>query len=553
MKILRLLLRHSPGILVWTVLAGAVSGLANAGLLGLVNTAVHPGLAWRTETLAWVFSALCLLAPASRIGSSYLLVRLGQGMVHDLRMALCRGLLAVPLARLENLGPHRLLVVLADDLNAVNDALVNLPLLCINGCVVLGCLAYLGWLSPKILLTFLVLLLLGAASYELPRVWSLGRLRRAREEEDTLYQHFRGLIEGNKELKLHEGRSRAFLSSLESSSWTLRSLNLSSIVTLTAAASWGQMLFFLVIGVLVFGGSHFGASPPAVLTGYVLVILFMITPIQVILNVVPALGRASVAVQKIEDLGLSWPQAPASVEPRDVVAPGASWRSLELAAVTHSYWSEGENRAFRMGPLDLMLHPGELVFLIGGNGSGKTTLAKLLVGLYAPESGEIKVDGVPLNRAEQELHRQRFSVVFSDFFLFDQLLGLGSTGLDERARRYLRELQLEHRVAVQDGALSTTRLSQGQRKRLALLTAYLEDREIYVFDEWAADQDPYFKDIFYYKLLPELKASGKTVVVITHDDSYFAVADRLIKMSCGTIQSDSSVPVAIRSRAEVSR
>jgi putative ATP-binding cassette transporter len=174
---------------------------------------------------------------------------------------------------------------------------------------------------------------------------------------------------------------------------------------------------------------------------------------------------------------------------------------------------------------------------VGGNGSGKTTLAKLLTGLYAPDGGDIRFDGQLITDQNREWYSQHFSVVFSDFFLFDSLLGLKRqvSNLDATARDYLVQLQLDHKVQVKDGNLSTTSLSQGQRKRLALLTAYLEDRPIYIFDEWAADQDPMFKEVFYDRLLPELRAKGKTVIVISHDDRYYHVADRIIKLDYGQL------------------
>jgi putative ATP-binding cassette transporter len=138
----------------------------------------------------------------------------------------------------------------------------------------------------------------------------------------------------------------------------------------------------------------------------------------------------------------------------------------------------------------------------------------------------------------RDWYRQHFTVVFSDFFLFDSLLGLEAPQLDDKAREYLVKLQLNHKLEVKEGVLSTTQLSQGQRKRLALLTAYLEDRSIYLFDEWAADQDPTFKQLFYHSVLPELKARGKTVIVISHDDHYYDVADRLIKLEDGKLEYD---------------
>ena len=69
----------------------------------------------------------------------------------------------------------------------------------------------------------------------------------------------------------------------------------------------------------------------------------------------------------------------------------------------------------------------------------------------------------------------------------------------------------------------------------ALIVALLEGKQVFVFDEWAADQDPLFRKIFYQRLLPELKSRGKTVVAVTHDDRYFAVADQVIKLEEGKV------------------
>ncbi|MCY7337619.1 MAG: cyclic peptide export ABC transporter, partial [Chamaesiphon sp.] len=202
---------------------------------------------------------------------------------------------------------------------------------------------------------------------------------------------------------------------------------------------------------------------------------------------------------------------------------------------THNYQLAGQENTFTLGPVDLTLYPGELVFIVGGNGSGKSTLAKLITGLYVPDAGEILLDGTLVDDRNRELYRQLFSTVFADFYLFERLLGLGLQDLDAQAKTYLEQLQLTHKVTIENGKLSTTALSQGQRKRLALLTAYLEDRPIYLFDEWAADQDTFFREIFYQQLLPELKQRGKAVLVISHDDRYFHLADRLLKLDYGQI------------------
>jgi putative ATP-binding cassette transporter len=160
---------------------------------------------------------------------------------------------------------------------------------------------------------------------------------------------------------------------------------------------------------------------------------------------------------------------------------------------------------------------------------------KLLSGLYYPQAGEIRLAGQTISETCRDWYRQHFSVVFSDFFLFEKLLGLDAHDLDAKASTYLRRLGIHEKVQLVGRRLSTTDVSQGQRRRLALLTAYLEDRPFYIFDEWAADQDPQYKQVFYTELLPELRARGKGVTVVTHDDRYFHLGDRIIRLDDGKI------------------
>jgi putative ATP-binding cassette transporter len=537
MRLLRFLLGRTGWGLYSAILAGAASGAAATGLLVLVNSALAADSA-PPPAFAWGFLGLCLLAPAANVLSSYLLQRLGQGAVMELRLSLSREVLATPLARLEELGAHRLLTMLTEDIGSISGAISMLPVLAVNGTIVTGALLYLLWLSPPLFLGFLGLLVVGVASYWVPLLAGIGRFRRVREIQEALFRHLRGLTEGIKELKLHGERRRAFLASLASTADRQRRLQIGGNMIFVAATGWGHLLFFLVIGALLVFRPHLsGLTGQGVLVSYVVVVLYLMAPLQTFLNLLPQFGRAGVSVQRIEELGLTL--GPRAGEPAP--APGTAldgWRELRLAGVTHRYRGETAEENFQLGPVDLTLRRGELVIVAGGNGSGKTTLAKLLVGLYEPDSGEILLDGRSLAGEGREAYRGLFSVVFSDFYLFEALLGLPAEGLDERARHYLGRLQLTDKVRVEDGHLSTLALSHGQRKRLALLTAYLEDRPVYLFDEWAADQDPVFKRVFYQALLPELKSRGKTVVVVSHDEAYYEVADRLLKLDGGRIAND---------------
>jgi len=535
MQLLQFLVARSRQILLLAIIFGFLSGAFNSGLLALANAAISSPQR-KSALLLAMFIGLCVLAPLTRMVSEILLVSLGQDAVFSLRTELARQVLSVPLRRLEEVGAHRILSVLTDDIPNIANVVTAIPVLSINAGVVIGSLCYMGWLQWKLLLVVLGFMVLGIFSYYVGVSRAMAYLRRARGHDNNLQKHFRGLIHGIKELKLHQRRRNDFLSSaLDEAAGQSRSANVSGLSIYGVASSWGQLLIFVMLGLLVFFLYPVLGLRPAVLTGFSLALLYLMTPLQVIMNSIPALARANVALGNAQSLGFELMRSAQPAENTSIaqIRPIAS--HLELSGVTYSYRQADSADQFVLGPIDLSIDPGELLFIAGGNGSGKTTLAKLIVGLYSPESGKIRYDRAFVNDSNRDSYRQLFSAVFSDPFLFESLLGLERSQLDERAQQYLAWLQLEDKVTVKDGVLSTTELSQGQRKRLALLTCYLEDRPIYFFDEWAADQDPKFKELFYCSLLPELKARGKTVIVISHDDRYYGVADRVVTLESGCL------------------
>lgn len=530
-------IRRARVIFALVVITGVISGVSNTALLAVINSALNSNGASPRE-LVWTFVALCALLPVSRFISEALLTRLASSAIYDLRVRLSRQILSAPLRLHEKIGPPRMLAALTEDIPAITGALVEVPLLIIHFSIVAACLVYLGMLSWRMLVGVLIFMVLGIASYQLPVIRASHYFKISREAFDTLFKHFSALTAGAKELKIHRRRRNAFMGQeLEPTAASLRDYNVTGNTIFTAARSWGQVLIFVLIGLLIFGLPVVLKTDAKTLTGYTLVFIYMMTPIEVILSMFPVLSRADVAVRKIEDIGLSLSSAASDTIQRQD-DESRRWSRLDLRGVTHTYYREGESSNFTLGPINLTFSPGELVFIAGGNGSGKTTLSKLIAGLYIPESGDLVLDGQPITDETRDDYRQLFSAVFSDFYLFESLLGLEGPETDARARTRLTQLQLDHKVQVEDGVLSTTELSQGQRKRLALLTAYLEDRSIYLFDEWAADQDPMFKDVFYLQILPELKAQGKTVIVITHDDRYYRVADRVVKLDYGRVVFD---------------
>ena len=535
MKLVSYLLRESRGAVVLSVLAGAVGGLSGVGLIALIYAELGRETA-SARALGAAFAGLCLVMALTRAVAQASMVRLAQGSVSKLSLHLCRAMLAVPLRRFEALDPAAVLAVLTEDIVIVADALVGIPLFCINAPIVVACLAFVGWLSAPVLACGLAVAVPGLAGYQLLGAEGVRQLRLARAGQDELMSHFRSMIAGFRELKLHRGRRDAFLSdSLETTTAIIRDRNVAAATLFATAGSWSLLAFFGFIGILLFVLPALHEIGRPALAGAVLVVLYIMSPLEVILTWSPILGRARVSLLKIESLGLS-------LRAVDEGGPGAapavlpSFRSaLELRDVTYTYHHKDDRGRgeFTLGPIDLMLRPEELVFLMGGNGSGKTTLVKLLAGLYTPEGGTIRLDGRPVLPEGLDAYRQLFSVVFTDGHLFEALQGLDPVGLDDRARDVLARLELDDLVRVEGGAFSTTDLSQGQRKRLALLTALLEDRPICVLDEWASNQDAHFKKIFYLELLPEWRARGKTLLVITHDEVYLHLADRVVRLDSG--------------------
>lgn len=538
MKLIFLLLRSSWVIVVLAVLMGLLSGASSTGLIALINTILgSPGT--QTAKLTWSFVGLCFLLLISNMASQALLAHLSEGVVFDLRMLLSRRILASGLSQFEAVGAPRLLATLTDDIQSVSAAFLGFPFFCTNIAIVVSCLVYLSWLSPLAFILMLGVMASGIASVQFLSSKGEHSLKLAREEQDRLLGHFRVITEGFKELKLHEERQKMFLcEDLQATAAASRHYNVIGRIIFAFTLSWGLLATFITIGLLLFGLPRLVVIEPAVLSGYALVTIYLLQPLGTVLGALPLFSKANIALAKIESLGLSLAtQSRESIE-RPQPEFTACFSRLELVGVTHTYYRELEESSFTFGPINLTFHPGELVFIVGGNGSGKSTLAKLITGLYSPETGEIRLDGKPITNSNQVWYRQQLSAVFSDFYLFERLTGLSNTDLNSLARHYLVQLQLDQKVQVKDGMLSTTALSQGQRKRLALLTAYLEDRPIYLFDEWASDQDPVFKEIFYTQLLPELKSRGKTVLVISHDDRYFHQAERIIKLDYGQVEYD---------------
>lgn len=536
MDLLAFLFRSSHRIILGVVVASILSGVLGAAFIGIIHRALAGSGSGVVGIIAVGFVAVVLAKAATQFAAQVMLVRFGQDVILRLCRNLCDRVLAAPFDKLEAMGSPRLLAILNDDVQALSAAIQAIPMLATNFAVLVGCSAYLAWLSWQVFLLSISMVLVGVAGYRMLLTRAHVAIQTARNGRDRLFGNFRTLIEGIKELKLHRLRREDFLrKEIDETTELLRRQNIAAIHQYMIAEVWTQLLFYSLVAMLLFGGPVIASMSTETLIGYVFATLYMMTPIWSLMATVPTFMRGRVSLTKILELSTTL-EASAIETESNATLPLERAVRIELERVVYTYSvPAGNDPGFTLGPIDLALSCGEVVFVTGGNGSGKSTLVKLLTGLYVPQSGRVLLNDRVVDDASREHYRQHFTAVFADFHLFESLFGLDAPDRDAEIRQYLALLHMDQKVRVQDGRFSTTALSSGQRKRLALLTAYLEDRLVYVFDEWAADQDPEYKEIFYRRLLPDLRTRGKAVVVITHDDRYFHLGDRVLKLENGKL------------------
>ncbi|MDW6005257.1 cyclic peptide export ABC transporter [Vibrio mangrovi] len=474
--------------------------------------------------------------------SRYLLAKLSARIVYEFRDALAKRLLSTSYAMLEKIGGHRVMAAMKTDVTKLSDGLLILPGFMYSLVSVLLCLGYMMYTSWQL---FVVVFILISAIIIIAKFFLKIGFRHytlLREYEDEMFSGLRTLVDGIKELSINANRRRfTYNQILEPNFKAIRQRSIKVSVIFTMLGSMASTLVFFVIGVIVFGSRvYFPDVPLEVVVTFVLTILYMVNPLQSVVDSINRFSDCSASYRKIEELAL------ADLDDFERTTEGESessaacdsWQTLSVENLQFQYQPDSDDEyTFHVGPVHAAFRRGEAIFLTGGNGSGKSTFAKLLVGLYQPSQGTIRLDEqVVSDTIELHEYQQMFSTIFSDFHLFEHVLNeAGEPESDAVIEKYLLDLELGSKVTSKDGKLSSVAMSQGQKKRLALLMSYIENTPVCLYDEWAADQDPRFREIFYTRIIPELKRQNKLVIVISHDDRYFHLADQLIQFENGKI------------------
>lgn len=526
--------RKAPSILLLSIL----SGLANMAVIVLVTSSFNV-----REGIGHLIFYYVLAIGIYLLGRLYVqthLIRFTIGLIYELRVKLIDKIFSTAYRNFEKIDRGRVYTALNDDVNTLGRS-TNLVVTLITS-IITAVAAFLYLATIAFWATFLTIFLIVslASIYAFVSQRTNPYFEEARDERNIFMRLLNGLIDGYKELSLQIGKKLEYKTDITESAARLKDKLTIADTRFLHAFLVGESLLVVLLGFIAFGiPQMFPNIQLHIALSFIIVLLYLIGPINSILGAVPAVMQIKIAWNRVNGF---INEIPATIDLSHVSsAPLQEVDSITARDIRFSYDSAESDRNFSVGPINFEAYAGEIIFIIGGNGSGKTTLSKLLTGLYEPTEGELMINGEALKSAEIS---EYFSTAFTPPYLFEKLYNIDLEAKQLETQKYLKLLKLDDKVEIDIEKYSTIDLSGGQRKRLALLQCYLENRPIYLFDEWAADQDPEFRKFFYHTLLPEMKALGKIVIAITHDDHYFHIADRVLKMEQGKLSVVERIPVS---------
>ncbi|MCP4105516.1 MAG: cyclic peptide export ABC transporter [Desulfobacteraceae bacterium] len=483
-----------------------------------------------TQRYFILFIGVVLLLLTFYMRSQKNCVRLIETIVSDTREKIIEKVRNADLESFEKLGKSNIYNSLTLDTQIISEIIYMFMGATEMFFFITGLLIYSILVHPLTFLFIFSVLGFGSLIYAYRFIKIREWLMQARQKEAELFGSVSDLLYGFKELRVNDFKNDDFfhrnlkMKSAENRRYRIKAeqaFAASNVVsTVTENIVYIPILFILpVVGEL------------SIHALFVSITVLLFLPFAFLKETIPYLFRAGVSVERVNQLEEELKKA--RVEEADTVPVKkiSGFREIRYHRISFTYTDKYGTPLFSIKDISFSVRAGETLFIVGGNGSGKSTLLKVLTGLYSPLSGSIEVDGSEIEIAG---HRYLFSVIFADFHLFDRLYGLTDIN-KEKMDKWLKIMQLSDKLELKGNQFSTLDLSTGQRKRLAMIATIMEDKPVYIFDEWAADQVPHFREFFYKELLPQFKAQGKTVIAVSHDDRYFHVADRVLKLEYGRL------------------
>ncbi len=535
MEFFKLLLKESIPKTLYLLIISLIAGITGGAIIPLViNTAEKAAsgkLAWLNIILPPFVAVLLILA--KRVSQQQTAILIG-GVQQKLVLSIARNVRHAELPMIENHSLRSDIFLSIVNSQQITNAATKSIDTFQNAIVIFICWLYIFSLSYRMSLILALAFFFATIVYELFQKLVDPFVHKETDTEKEMFRSFNHILDGFKEIKINRLKNNDlfnnYLTPLVMKTKETRTIGMLyfsdfHLFTITC--------FFSVMGIYVYLFSSFTSHE--IIAKALTITLYVTTPARVIIVSIPYIINGGVALKRLRQL--AGEQDVHKVDDH-IYDPSKesikSFQTVTLDNIQFAYQKNNNGKSFSVGPLSFTIKAGEILFITGGNGSGKSTLLKLITGLYKTASGGFKIDDKIVQMTD---HRYLFSAIFSDFHLFDALYGLDTVD-DKQINTMLMDMELAHKTQYDGKRFTTIDLSNGQKKRLALIAALLEDKPIYVFDEWAADQAPHFRKYFYKHLLPSFKAKGKTIIAVTHDDNYFYVADRILKMEYGDVVSE---------------
>ncbi|MGZ4977204.1 MAG: cyclic peptide export ABC transporter [Methylobacter sp.] len=516
------------------VFTALVSGLANGYLLTIINNAaetVNKSEALQMSNFFLFLIDLILLIYTKQYSLKQATVA-AEDAINRVRIRVTNKLRGTELPYIETAGHAKIYTSITQDTSLISESAIILINACQQMIVVFICLLYIAWLSIPGFIVTISVLSISVLMYLYNSKHIGAQLHEVANKESEFFNGIKSILVGFKEIKINQKKNNALFTHIETIAKDAKEIKVAAGLHFVIELMFAQTSFYILCAAIIFILPVLSATQIDQVVGITIAILFLFGPLSMVVSAFPMFVRANVAVENIYQLEH---EIDSSSKVQQLLSPQAPvFESLEFEQVSFSYPQQSESSAFGVGPLNFKINKGETLFIVGGNGSGKSTLLKLLVGLYYPLEGNIYINDKLLEADDYINYRELYSTIFTDFHLFDRLYGIediDSSCVDD----LLKTMGLSKKTTFKNNGFSNTDLSTGQKKRLAYIASVLEDKQIYIFDEWAADQDPEFRQYFYEVLLKDLKAKGKTVIAVSHDDRYFSAADNVIKIEYGRI------------------
>ncbi|WP_374175242.1 cyclic peptide export ABC transporter [Flavobacterium tructae] len=516
-------------------LLAIASGLSGFAFITIINKIISNSIT-STETgsmqnYLYLFAGTIFVFFVSRRWLTEGIIRLSQKIYWDIRKDVIKLIMKAPYRKLQEYK-EEVYTTLVTDVNHISNASLMIVTFFSSIILILACLVYMAFLSIKLFAVSLSVIMLGVLIYAVRSKTSNRQIKEVRELEKVFVGIFNSILNGAKEININSDKgSQIYDQKVMKIATTGEAKYVTSLLKYLNSEIISQLLFYgLITFILVYAGSVF-QTPAAIKISFIFVLLYLMGPIVSVMSIIPIMNRALVSLRKMEKLKKELTE----LEKLKEVDNKEEYKDFSNLKIRNYAFSFGENQ-FSVGPINFDIKRNEIVFIYGGNGEGKTTFINTVLNLYGLDNGEAYIDGELVPLKELEKIKNLFAPVFSDFYLFDEFYGITNVDYD-KINKYLKLFELEGKVHIKDGYFSTTHLSTGQRKRIALINTLLENRPIIVLDEWAADQDPHFRHKFYTEIIATLvREEDKTIIAITHDDKYYNSADTLLKMEYGKLE-----------------